>query len=251
MQRTRGAAKKALEIDDTVAEAHSMLGTVLWMHDWDWAGAEPELKRAIELSPSFADAAENYAWYLALMGRRDESLREAKRALELDPVSVNAYRAVAATYFWARQYDQSIEYIRKWIEIYPSSQEAYDWLKNVYWEKGMYDEAVAAFQKAATLDGASPKDIALWVHLYKVGRVRGVYRRLLAGALSARQVERSCGIASLYARLGEKDRAFEWLEKAYKEREVEMVFLRVSPNMDPIRSDPRFQDLLRRMNFPP
>jgi TolB-like protein len=250
LQKSRATATKALEIDDTLAEGHYMLGTVLYLDDWDWAGAEREFKRAIELNPSSGDAHGQYAWYLMAIQRRDESLREAKRALELDPVSGTTNYTVSQMYYLARQYDQSLEIARKWIEIDPSSPIAHWSLFLAYEEKGTYDEAIAAWQKSMTLGGEKAEDIAAVGHAYEVGGIRGFWKWRLHRELTAQQVDLR-EVARAYAQLGEKDKAFEWLEKMYGQRYIGMVFLKVHPKWDPLRSDPRFQDLLRRMNFPP
>jgi len=250
LQKSRAAATKALEIDDTLAEGHYMLGTVLYLDDWDWAGAEREFKRAIELNPSSGDAHGQYAWYLMAIQRRDESLREAKRALELDPVSGTTNYTVSQMYYLARQYDQSLEIARKWIEIDPSSPTAHWGLFRAYEVKGTYDEAIAAWQKSTTLRGEKAEDIAAVGHAYEVGGIRGFWKWWLHRELTAQQVDLR-EVARAYAQLGEKDKAFEWLEKMYGQRYHGIVTLRVDPKWDPLRSDPRFQDLLRRMNFPP
>jgi len=248
LQKTSAAATRALQIDDALAEGHYAMGTVLFFDDWDWAGAEREYKRAIELNPSFGDADAKYAWYLGAMGRRDESLREAERALQLDPVSVGPNHTMTAMYYLARQYDQSIEYARKWIEIYPNSGSAYYWLFHGYWGQGVYDKAIAAWQKYMTLRGERPEDVAAVGHAYKIEGIRGYWRLRVARERSKRDLW--C-LAYTYAQLRESDQAFQWLEKMYEQRDPGLPFLRVDPFLDPIRSDPRFQALLRRMKFPP
>jgi TolB-like protein len=253
-QKTRAAAMKALEIDETLAEAHVGLGSVLDRNDWDWAGAEREFKRAIELNPSFGRAHAMYAWDLMFVGRHDESIREAKRALELDPFSGHTYLTLAATHYYnKRQYDQSLEYAKRWIEMFPNSPSAYHWLANDYEAKGMYDEAIAARQRRMSLRGGKAEDVAALGHAYKVGGIRGVWRWDLERLKerSAREEVSPGGFAELYALLGEKDKAFEWLEKGYQQRDNEMAFIKAGPWYDNLRADPRFQDLLRRMNFPP
>jgi len=150
----------------------------------------------------------------------------------------------------ARQYDQSLEIARKWIEIDPSSPIAHWSLFLAYEEKGTYDEAIAAWQKSMTLGGEKAEDIAAVGHAYEVGGIRGFWKWRLHRELTAQQVDLR-EVARAYAQLGEKDKAFEWLEKMYGQRYIGMVFLKVHPKWDPLRSDPRFQDLLRRMNFPP
>jgi TolB-like protein/DNA-binding winged helix-turn-helix (wHTH) protein/Tfp pilus assembly protein PilF len=253
-QRTRAAAMKALELDDTLAEAHVGLGSVLDRNDWDWGGAEREFKRAIELNPSFGRAHAMYAFDLMLVGRAAESIREAKRALELDPFSAHSYLTITLMYYYnLRQYDQSLEYARKWLEMFPNNPGGYDWLANNLVAKGLYDEAIEARQKYMALRGEKPEDIAALGRAYEVGGIRGVWRWELERAKerSAREEVSPEYFASRYARLGEKDKAFEWLEKGYQQRDHDMAFVRGHPDYDKLRSDPRFQDLLRRMHFPP
>jgi TolB-like protein/DNA-binding winged helix-turn-helix (wHTH) protein/Tfp pilus assembly protein PilF len=253
-QKTRAAAMKALELDDTLAEAHVGLGSVLDRNDWDWAGAEREFKRAIELNPSFGRAHAMYAFDLMLVGRGAESIREAKRALELDPFSAHSYLTITLMYYYnLRQYDQSLEYARKWLEMFPNNPGGYDWLANNLVAKGLYDEAIEARKKYMALRGEKPEDIAALGRAYEVGGIRGVWRWELERAKerSARAEVSPEYFANRYARLGEKDKAFEWLEKGYQQRDHEMAFVRGHPAYDKLRSDPRFQDLLRRMNFPP
>jgi TolB-like protein/DNA-binding winged helix-turn-helix (wHTH) protein/Tfp pilus assembly protein PilF len=253
-QKTRAAAMKALEIDDTLAEAHVGLGSVLDRNDWDWAGAEREFRRAIELNPSFGRAHVMYAFDLMFVGRGDESIREAKRALELDPFSAHSHLTITLMHYYnTRQYDQALENARRWLEMFPNHPAAYGWLGNAYEAKGMYGEAVAAWQKQMTLDGQNAKDVAALGHTYNVGGIRGVWRWQLERAKerSAREEVSPLAFASLHALLGEKDKAFEWLEKGYQQRDHGMAFIRAHPRYDSLRSDPRFQDLLRRMNFPP
>jgi TolB-like protein/uncharacterized protein HemY len=252
-QKTRAAAMKALELDDTLAEAHVGLGSVLDRNDWDWAGAEREFKRAIELNPSFGRAHAMYAFDLMFVGRGAESIREAKRALELDPFSAHSYLTITLMHYYnMRQYDQSLEYARKWLEMFPNSPSAYNWLGRNLEAKGMYGEAVAAWQKQMTLNGQNAKIVAALGRAYKVGGIRGVWRWELERAKerSAREEVSPEYFANRYARLGEKDKAFEWLEKEYQQRDNEMAFIKARPAYDSLRSDPRFQDLLRRMNFP-
>jgi TolB-like protein/DNA-binding winged helix-turn-helix (wHTH) protein/Tfp pilus assembly protein PilF len=253
-QKTRAAAMKALELDDTLAEAHVGLGSVLDRNDWDWAGAAREFKRAIELNPSFGRAHAMYAFDLMFVGRGAESIREAKRALELDPFSAHSYLTMTLTHYYnVREYDQSLEYARKWLEMFPNNPGGYDWLANNLVAKGLYDEAIEARQKWMTLRRERAEDIAALGRAYEVGGIRGVWRWELERAKerSARAEVSPEYFANRYARLGEKDKAFEWLEKGYQQRDHEMAFVRGHPAYDKLRSDPRFQDLLRRMNLPP
>ena len=250
--KTKVAAMKALAIDDTLAEPHVALGDVLNFHEWDWAGSEREFKRAIELNPNSTLAHGEYAWCLADMGRQDESIREAQRAVELDPFSELAILSLASMHYHGRQYDQALQHAQKWLEMFPNSWAGYYWLTRILEAKGMYDQELAAWQRKMILGGEKPEDVAALGQAYKVGGIRGAWR------WDIERLERlppeqgaPAEIARHYASLGEKDKALDWLEKGFKEHAPVMATIKVDPSYDSLRSDPRFQDLLRRMNFPP
>ena len=251
--KTRAAAAKALAIDDTLAEPHVALGFVMLYHEWDWAGAERELKRAIELNPNFGLAHYSaYAWWLVFMGRQDEAVREAKRGLELDPFSPGACHSLASMYFFGRQYDEALEQIRKCVEMFPDNRAVLGWFIRILHAKGMYDQEVAALQKFLTLAG-KPSDAAALGRAYTLGGINGAWQWDLEQAKKARATrneEAPLWLAGLYAFLGEKDKALEWLERGYEEHDDRMYVLKADPRFDSLRSDPCFQELLRRMNFP-
>jgi len=250
--KTKVAAMKALAIDDTLAEPHVALGDVLNFHEWDWAGSEREFKRAIELNPNSALAHAEYAWCLVDMGRQDESIREAKRAVELDPFSEDAIIGLTSMYYNWRQYDQALEQSRTWLEMFPNSLAAYIWLDRILEANGMYDQEVAARQKTMTIRGEKPEDVAASGRAYKVGGIRGAWRWDLERLERLpRDEDIATEIAIRYASLGEKDKALDWLEKGYEKHAPGMAQIKVDPRYDNLRSDPRFQDLLRRMKFPP
>jgi TolB-like protein/Tfp pilus assembly protein PilF len=250
--KTKVAAMKALAIDDTLVEPHVALGDVLNFHEWDWAGSEREFKRAIELNPNSALAHGEYAWCLVDMGRQDESIREAKRAVELDPFSELAILALTSMYYEGRQYDQALQHARKWLEMFPNSLAAYHWLTLILEAKGMYDQELAAWQKVMMLRGEKPGDVAALRRAYNVGGIRGAWRWDLERLERLPPEEDvTAAIASHYASLGEKDKALDWLEKGYEKHAPGMAPIKVDPSYDSLRSDSRFQDLLRRMNFPP
>jgi tetratricopeptide (TPR) repeat protein len=249
--KTKVAAMKALAIDDTLAEPHVALGDVLNFHEWDWAGSEREFKRAIELNPNSALAHGEYAWCLMDMARQDESIREAKRAVELDPFSELAILALSSMSYYGRQYDQALEHSRKWLEMFPNSLAAYGWLGPILEANGMYDQRVAAWQKAITLSGEKPEDVAALGRAYKVGGIRGAWRWDLERLERLTRDEYAAiDFAIRYASLGEKDKALDWLEKGYEKHASGMAQIKVDPRYDSLRSELRFQDLLRRMKFP-
>lgn len=253
-QKSRAAATKALEIDDTLAEAHTLLGIIKLQHDWDWSGAEMEFKQALELNPGYAGAHQWYSAYLTAMGRHREAIAEIRRAQELDPLSAHINMSVAVRVFMARQYDQAIEQCQKTLEMDPNFATARYWLGLAYEQKGRYKEALTELQKARDLLGQ--KELAGLVgHTYAVAGKRGEALKILNELLelSKRKDEfiDPSYIAYVYIGLGEKDQAFEWLNKAVERRSGELFGLKVDPVFDPLRSDPRFQELLRRVGLVP
>jgi TolB-like protein/Tfp pilus assembly protein PilF/predicted Ser/Thr protein kinase len=248
-EKTRVAAMKALAIDDQLAEPHVALEMVLKYHDWDWAGAEREIKRAIELNPNFALAHQEYAYYLAIVGREEESIQEAKQAVELDPFSPGTIHSLASMYFFARQYDQALEHIRNCVEMFPTNPACQAWLRHIAHEKGMYDDEVAAWQKAMELHGENPEDVAALGRAFEVGGIKGAWRWEIERQENRYEFAR-LELAGHYAFLGEKDQALDWLEKGYEQHDDRMYIIKADPVFDSLRSDPRFQILLRRMNFP-
>ncbi len=249
--RAKVAAKKALEIDETLAEAHNSLAFVRAVHDWNWESAEREFKRAIELNPSYATAHQWYAYYLAVMGRHDESIAEAKRAQELDPLSLIINALVGAVFCEARQYDQAIGQCRKALEMERNFIPAHSNLGEAYLRKGMCEEAVSEFQEATNLSLGSPIFITQLGHAYAVAGKRGEALKILdeLKELSKRKYVSSYGIALIHTAFGKKDQVFQWLEKAYEERDSLLCEIKVEPAFDNMRSDPRFTALLKKMGL--
>src|SRR6266850_1321360 len=258
------AAVKALEIDDTLGEAHAALGGVKYLYDWDWAAAERELKRAIELNPNDEVAHTVYAYYLHSMGRADEGLAEMKRAYELDPLSIRINSGLADMLAFAhahREYDQAIEQFRKTIELEPAQWilgSIYWHLGAVYEKKGMYVEAIAEYQKGMDLSGDSDL-AAAFEQAYKASGFREAKRVVMQKNLkkmreaSKRERVPPLPFAFIHADLGEKEQAFEWLQKAYEEHSSTLVHIGdgMVCTCEALRSDPRFADLLRRIGLPP
>jgi TolB-like protein/Tfp pilus assembly protein PilF len=254
--KAKAAAMKAVEIDDAIAEAHTALGWVKWGYDWDFSGAEREFKRGVELNPGSAVTHNRYAEYLVTMGRLDEGLAEGRRAEELDPLSPNMTGSLAYSYLAARRYDESIAQSKKAIELDPNAPWLLSALAWAYAAKGMHAAAVAAYEKlgaGANAVSAENQVVAAglgWVYALagRRGEALSVAERF--NELSSRSYVDFYTVASIYAGLGDKDQAFEFLEKGYEEHSASMVYLKVDPFWDNLRSDPRYQDLLRRMNFP-
>jgi serine/threonine protein kinase/Tfp pilus assembly protein PilF len=247
--RVTALIKKALEIDDTNSEAHYALAQKKFYLDWDWVGGVREIKRAIELNPSFVSAHFEYAWYLMAMGRFEEAIAEAKYTLQLDPISYMPANTLAYVYYCARQYDLAIAQYRQFAELEPNDPRPYRHLANVYAQMGRYEDAVRARQKAMTLSGARPEEVEALGRAYSESGPKGYWMSRLE-RLKGQYDRYPATTARYYAQLGDKDQAFAWLEKAYEKHDSPMFRLKVQPWWDPLRSDPRFQDLLRRMNFP-
>lgn len=242
---------RALEIDDTLAAAHTELANSRHMFDWDWPGAENAFKQAIALNPDYADAHRLYALFLSGMGRPDEALAEIERTQRLDPLSFIAHADEGAILYFARRYDESIEKLNKTIEMEPNFFVPYEGLAVSYLQKGMYEEAVAANQNHLSLRGASPETVARLGHTYAVSGVKGIWQF----SLQMWEMQRKRGYfpsyfytAVAHAALDEKDQAFEWLERAYEERNL-VVWLKVEPLLDNLRDDPRFVELLKKMGL--
>lgn len=252
MPKARAAALKALEIDNTLAEPHAALGFVGFNYDWDWRETEKQFKQAIALNPSYATAHHWYSHYSVAIGQFEESLAASRRALELDPLDLIINAHLAWHYDYARQYDRAIEQCRKVLEMDPKYFWPHFFLGLAYEQEQMYQQATAEFQKAITVSSATFALGGLG-HTYAVSGKRGEALRVL-GELkerSKRGYVPAFDIALIYAGLGEKDQAFEWLEKAYGEHSGGLAYLRVEPRLDNVRSDPRFADLLRRIGIPP
>ncbi len=249
--RAKAAATKALEIDDTLAEAHASLGYVKLFYDWDLTNAESELKEAIELNSNYATAHHWYGVYLQFVGRFDQALVEMRRALELDPLSPSINANVGWPLYYARQYDQAIEQFQKAIERDQSSPLPHHWLAMVYGQKGMYEEAITEYQKALDLSGSRPRIVAELGYIYAVSRKRSEAQKALEELkeLSKRRYVSSFYMALIYMGLGEKDQAFALFERAYEERSPRLIELKVDPIFDPLRSDQRFAELMRKVGF--
>jgi serine/threonine-protein kinase len=249
--KAKAAAKRALEIDDTLAEAHTAMAAVLMDYDWNLPESNREFERAIELNPNYANA---HHWYarenLTIMGQFDRALAEMRRAQELDPLSLIINANYGKAYFNARRYDEAIQQLKKTIELDQSFFVAHHYLGSAYAMKGDFSEALSEYQKAQQLND-DPHVAALLGRLYAVWGKRDEALRTLSQLKSVAQHRyvADYSVALVYAGLGEKDRAFELLEKSYREHTVDMLTLHYDPLIDNLRSDPRFADLLRRVGF--
>ncbi len=250
MTQAKAAVQKALELDDTLAEAHSSLAYIKFHVDWDWAGTEKEFRRALELNPNHAEARHWYSHFLMAMGRINESLTESKRALELDQLDPNIKTHLGWHYLYARQYDLAIVQLQKTLEMDPSWGHRHQLLGFAYEQKAMYKEAAEEFRKAKEADKVTPGDIG---HLEAVSGNKDGARKILGECKQERLSNGGHGssysIALIHAGLGEKDQALEWLANAYHEHSGGLVNLKAEPRFDDLRADPRFGELLRRMGL--
>ncbi len=252
--KAKAAALKAFEIDDTLAQAHATLAHVHEDFDWDFSSAEKEYRRAIELDPRYPTAHHWYSLYLSWLGRHEQAIAESERAYELDPLSPIIGNVRAAAFYYARQYDRAIEAARKTLELEKGFIQALLSLGRALEQKKMYPEAIAAFEEAVRLSGRSILAVADLGHAYAVSGRREEAMRLIEElkGWSERGYDPLANIALVHAGLGQNDEAMRWLEKAYQARSAWLIFLalKVGPRWDALRSDARFQDLLRRIGFP-
>ncbi|MEP6923507.1 MAG: tetratricopeptide repeat protein [Pyrinomonadaceae bacterium] len=251
MPKARAAALRAIEIDDTLAEAHANLGHVMFWYDWDWNAAENQYKRALELDPNSADALQFYAHLLSSAGRHTEALAKIKRARELDPVNLRVNAIEGMLLMYAGQTDEAIARLQKTLELDPNYRLANMMAARAYSEKGMFAEAIAATSKARELSAVGSELIAYGAYaLAKSGKhteAQATLDELLK--LSTEKYVPPYNIALVYNALGESDKALDYLEKGFTEKDVRMVWLKVEPKWNNLRNEPRFQDLLRRVGF--
>ncbi|MFN2533377.1 MAG: protein kinase [Pyrinomonadaceae bacterium] len=253
--KAKTAAQRALELDDSLAEAHASLGGIRVDYEWDFIAAENELKRAIELNPNYSTAHHWYAQYLSEMGRHQEAISQIKRAQELDPLSLIISAIVGDTYIKARQYDEAIQQLRKTTEMDKNFILAHRLLGNAYQEKNMYNEAIVEWQTALTLAGKNPEKVSK-----RASDLRSAVATAGANGYWQKQLEllkedatnssvSPYAVASIYARLKNTDETLKWLEKAYHEHDAYLVYLKIDPQFDTLRSDPRIMDLMRRIGL--
>jgi eukaryotic-like serine/threonine-protein kinase len=257
--RARAAATKALETDETLAEAHAALASIKSDYDWNFAEAEREFKRSIELNPNYATARHWYAEYLLSMNRKDEALAEIKRAQELDPLSLIINSVTGLVFREKGDYDKAVEQLKKTIEMDPNFSRAHLFLAETYEQMGLFEEAIAEYEKHSILIGMPPEQVAKELkevkEAYKNGGAKGYWKKL-AELYERFRVSRPNipppplpVMAGIYVRLGENDRALALLEKEYEQRSSNLGRVQSSV-FDPIRPDPRFQDLMRRVGLP-
>jgi TolB-like protein/Tfp pilus assembly protein PilF len=250
--KAKGLAQKALEMDRSLAEAHTSLAWATMLYDHNFALAEKEFERSIELNPRYATGHQWFGLYLALMGRYEEGYTELKRATRLDPHPI-VNQSLGFVLFFAGRYDQAIEQFEKALELDPGLAQAHCVLGLTYVYKGMHKAAIAAGQKAVELSQGAPLFVACLGLAYAEAGYWEEAQKILGqlNELSKQRYVTPYVLARIYAALGKKEEALRWLETGYRERAALMVCLKTDQRFDELRSDPRFQDLLRRMNFPP
>jgi TolB-like protein/DNA-binding winged helix-turn-helix (wHTH) protein/Tfp pilus assembly protein PilF len=250
LPKAKAAAMKALDLDSTLSEAHNSLAFCFDAFDWDLESAGKEFQRAIELNPGYATAHHWYAWHLSLLGRYDEAIEEMRKAKSLDPLSLIINADLAELLVIAHFYDESIIQSRKTIEMDPNFALAHNQLAQAYLQKHMNGEAIAELQKAVELSTGCPTCIANLARAYAASGRTSEVGKLLSDLKSHSNggYSDAAEVSMVYAALGDKDQAMHWLELGYEQRFNPGVLLR--PGFDPLRSDPRFQDLVRRIGFP-
>jgi TolB-like protein len=246
MQKGRDAARKALSLDENLAEAHAAFGRVLTVHDYDFTMAEQEFRRAIELNPSYAVTYERYSILLYCKGQWEEAFAQIRRALELDPLNLNFSASYGFLFVYARRYNEAVVQLTKTLEQDPNYQQAYIFLSIAYWLKGDYAKSVEARAKSLEVTGET-QSAALIREAYEKGGWTG-YLRLVAREFIVPGTP-FYGIATYYAALGEKDEAFAALNKSLENRETLLAQIEVDPRLDPLRPDPRFAELVKRLGF--
>jgi TolB-like protein/Tfp pilus assembly protein PilF len=250
--KAKAAAAKALEIDHDLAEAHVSLGYVSFTYDWDWLAAGAHFEQALALNPTYSRAHTFYAFYLSSLGRSGEALAVAKRALDLDPASPAVSHSLAVQLYLARKFDRASKQAHDTLEMDANFAVSYAVLGEAYLSKGMYREGLSALEKYSTLSRSGAASLALlgYLHARSGERKKSVEMIDELKAASKQSFVPALFIALVYAGLEDKDQAFTWLDKAYEERFNRLAYLKVEVLWDPLRSDPRFTDLLRRVGIP-
>jgi tetratricopeptide (TPR) repeat protein len=250
--KAKDLAMRALELDPGLSEAHaSRAWTLLW-YDFDFPKAEREFERAIELDSRYATAHGWFGWYLALMGRYEEAYTECQRALRLEPLSSAMQYALGCIYWMAHRYDQAIEHLERALDFEPNFSWSHGFIGFAYQGKCMYEPAVAALQRAVELSPRSTLSLLGLAEAYALAGKRDEARKIVdqVDKLSSEQYVTPYFRARVDAALGEQDNALDWLEASCREQMSHSAFLKVDPHFDSLRSEPRFQELVRRMKFP-
>lgn len=251
MPKAKAAAQKALQLDDGLAEAHASFAYINMVYEWNWASAEKEFKRAIEINPNYAGAHEWYAEFLAARGRESEALSEMKRARDADPLLVLMHAAVAEALYYSRRYDDVISQCQQTLELDPDYPIAHFHLGRAYMAKNMYPQAIAEYQKAQATLGETPAIVMAIGYANAKSGNRAAARKALEElqAQSKRRYVPALYFGAIYIGLGDTDAGMSWLEKAYQEHSDYLIYLNVDPMADLLRSNPRFQAVLRKIGI--
>jgi len=253
MPKAKQAAQKAIALDDRLSEAHAALGLVLMEYDWDWAGADREFRRAIELAPSNSSARQWYAIYFWHVGRFDAAHEQLEQAQKLDPLSIPIRLTVGVHFYYLRQYDRAIAEVNRAVEMEPNYFANYFHLGLALLHSGRHAEALTALERSVKLSEGTPAPQAALGYAYAVTGKPQEARKILEDLkkLSRKRHVPAMYIAAIYTGLGEKQQALEWLERGYEERSQPFVHVHLEPSFDPLRAEPRFQELVRRIGLRP
>lgn len=250
-EKSRSAAALARELDNNLPNAQGINAKTFFYYNWDWKQAEEEFQRALSINSNNASAHQFYAWFLTGMGRTEEALTSIRRALELEPLVLSAHLTASDVFYYSHQYDRAIAQLRETLSLFPNEPFSLSRLGWSYVQKGMFTEAIAEMERAVTLSPDTPEHRWMLGHAYASAGKTSEARKNLDDlhSLAKNRYVLPYGIALIHTGLGEYDEALESLERAYQDRNSWMPFLQVEPRLDPLRSDPRFQDLLRRMKL--
>jgi TolB-like protein/DNA-binding winged helix-turn-helix (wHTH) protein/Tfp pilus assembly protein PilF len=250
--QARAAAEKALSLDGSLPEPHASLAYIHFYFDWNWTAAEAEFRKAIALNPNYATAHDYYSYFLMGMQRPEEAKAEIERALQLDPLSLSINTDIGFQMYYTGRYDAAIEQLKKTLQMNPKFPLAHLWLGRSYQAKGMFEESMAEYQAT---DAALPNWV---VTVAGIGNLQGLEKKVGDAHLTLARLDEIAknkyvtpyGVALVYVGLGDKDEAFRWLDKAFDDRANWLVWLRFDPRWDSLRTDPRYAEMIRRMEFP-
>jgi len=252
MPKAKAAALRALQLDASLAEAYVSLGGVQMSYEWDWKGAEQSFRRAVELKPGLATARHGYGWLLTILGRLDEAETQLKYARQLDPLDLNIEVMQAWPYYYSRRFGEAIELLRKTVRADSNFLGGQFRLGEAYAYEGVFDSAEARLQAARALMGNHPDVLGRLGYVYALSGRRHKARAIadtLRSHYKKGQTDEPYDLAVVYTALGEKDRAIDWLDTAYAERSTWVPFAKVSPELDSLRSEPRFRAFLKKLRL--
>jgi TolB-like protein/DNA-binding winged helix-turn-helix (wHTH) protein/Tfp pilus assembly protein PilF len=252
-QKARPGILKALEIDDNLAEGHNALAELKYQYEYDWTTAENEFRKAVELNPNVAWIRQAFGWFLMSEGRFDEATAEMEKARALDPSSLTINVGRGRLFYYTRQYDEAIRHFQNMIAVEPRDASLHNSLYTIYEQKRMYPEAVESYLKFRSLAGDRPEIIEDYRETFRVAGWTGFLRKQLeAQEKNARKrAPNPSGLADVYARLGQKEEAFKWLEKSFEARDPAILQFKIEPVYDNLRDDPRYVELIRKIGLPP